>query len=326
MRALVFVEHQDGEPTQASLGVLSRAARLADETAALVCGERAGEVAGRLGAFGAARVLSAEHPALASELPQPRVDVLARLVREEGFDTVLFAASALACDVAGGLADRLEAGLNWDLIDLEVRGGRLVGKRLALQDSVLVDVGWKGEPRLAVLRPGSAKPVAGDGRAAVEAVPVHLEEWSLRATVAERTHERPEGPSIEGADVIVAGGRGLGAKEGFAVLEELASALRGAVAASLPAVEIGWYPYDRLVGLSGKTVQPKLYVACGISGAIQHKMGMESSGTIVAINKDPSAAIFDFCDLAVVGDLYEIVPRLTELLRGRENAGGLAPA
>jgi len=321
VRALVFVERYGGEPTPASVGVLSRAAALAEETAAVVCGPGAAEAAAVLGAFGAGRAFAADHPALASELSQPVVDVLTGLVREEGFDTVLFAASALACDVAGGLADRLEAGLNWDLIDLEVRDGRLVGKRLALQDTVLLDVGWKGEPRLGVLRPGAVKPVAGGGRAAVEPVPVDVEEWSLRAALVGRTQEISEGPSIEDAEIIVAGGRGLGSKDGFALLEELASALRGTVAASLPAVEIGWYPYDRLVGLSGKTVQPKLYFACGISGAVQHKMGMDGSGTIVAVNRDPSAAIFDFCDVAVVGDLYEIVPRLTELLRQWAAAG-----
>jgi electron transfer flavoprotein alpha subunit len=135
--------------------------------------------------------------------------------------------------------------------------------------------------------------------------------------MVEQAHEESTGPSIEDADVIVAGGRGLGGPEKFALVEQLAQALGGAVAATRAVVDSGWYPYAAQVGQTGKTVAPKLYVACGISGAIQHKVGMQSSSTIVAINKDPNAPIFDFADLGVVGDLNEIVPKLTELVRAR---------
>ncbi|MDQ4081706.1 MAG: electron transfer flavoprotein subunit alpha/FixB family protein, partial [Actinomycetota bacterium] len=146
---------------------------------------------------------------------------------------------------------------------------------------------------------------------------VEVEEWSTRARMLEQAHEERSGPSIEDADVIVAGGRGLGAPENFALVEELARALGGAVAATRAVVDAGWYPYAAQVGQTGRTVSPKLYLACGISGAIQHKVGMQSSGTIVAINKDPNAPIFEYSDLSVVGDLNEIVPRLTELVRER---------
>jgi electron transfer flavoprotein alpha subunit len=314
---LVFLEDHEGELVKGSLGVLSKAAQLGGDVAAVVAGSGVKELAPEAGRYGAAKVYVAEDPALAAPLPQPRVDVLAGLVRAEGFDTVLFGSSVLSADVAAGLAARLGAGLNWDLVDLELRDGKLVGKRPALQDSVFVEVGWKGEPRLALVRSGTFEPGESGVEAAVEEVAVELEEFSTRAVMLERAHAESEGPSIEDADVIVAGGRGLGDPAKFALVEELAQALGGAVAATRAVVDAGWYPYATQVGQTGKTVAPKLYVACGISGAIQHKVGMQASGTIVAINKDPNAPIFEYADVSVVGDLHQIVPRLTELVRER---------
>jgi electron transfer flavoprotein alpha subunit len=315
---LVYLEDHEGELVAGSLGVLSKAAQLGDDVAAVVCGAGVQELAAGAGRFGAARVFVADDPALEAPLPQPRVDVLAALVREQGFDTVLFGASVLTADVAAGLAARLGAGLNWDLVDLELRDGALVAKRPALQDSVHVDVGWKGEPRLALVRAGTFEPAETGGEAEVVDVPVEIQDFSTRAVMVERAHAESEGPSIEDADVIVAGGRGLGEPGKFALLEELAKALGGAVAATRAVVDAGWYPYATQVGQTGKNVSPKLYVACGISGAIQHKVGMQSSGTIVAINKDANAPIFEYADLGVVGDLHEIVPKLTELVRNRK--------
>jgi electron transfer flavoprotein alpha subunit len=317
MGTLVYLEDHEGELVPGSLGVLSKAAQLADDVAAVVCGAGVKQLAAQAGRFGAARVYAADDPALEAPLPQPRVDVLAPLVREQGFDTVLFGASVLTADVAAGLAARLGAGLNWDLVDLELRDGALVGKRAALQDSVYADVGWKGEPRLALLRAGTFEPAESGGEAEVEDLAVEIQDFSRRAVMVERAHAESEGPSIEDADVIVAGGRGLGEPDKFALLEELAKALGGAVAATRAVVDAGWYPYATQVGQTGKNVSPKLYVACGISGAIQHKVGMQSSGTIVAINKDANAPIFEYADLGVVGDLHQIVPRLTELVRER---------
>jgi electron transfer flavoprotein alpha subunit len=243
--------------------------------------------------------------------------VLAHLVRDGGFETVLFAQSVLAADVAAGLAARLEAGLNWDLVDLAMRDGALVGKRPALADSVYVDVGWKDTPRVALFRSGAFDASATGGEPEVVDVEAELAEFSLQATMVEQAHEESGGPSIEDADVIVAGGRGLGGPESFSVVEELAQALGGAVAATRAVVDAGWYPYATQVGQTGKTVSPKLYVACGISGAIQHKVGMQSSNVIVAINKDPNAPIFEYADLGVVGDVHQVVPKLTELVRAR---------
>jgi electron transfer flavoprotein alpha subunit len=249
------------------------------------------------------------------------VDALAALVEKTGADAVLFAASVLASDVAAGLAARLDAGLNWDLTDFVLSDGELVGKRAALGDTVLVDVGWNGSPRLALVRAGALDPAESGGSAEVEEFDASFSDFSTLATLVEQTQEESSGPSIEDASIIVAGGRGLGSPENFSLVEELAAALGGAVGATRAVVDAGWYPYSTQVGQTGKTVSPKLYVACGISGAIQHKVGMQGSGTIVAINKDPNAPIFDFCDLGVVGDLHQIVPKLTELVRAHRTGG-----
>ena len=316
MKSLVFLEHHHGELEKGGLGVLAKAASLG-EAVGVVLGPGARDAAARAGAFGASSVYVCEDDELSAPLPQARVDAVAAAVAETGADAVLFAASVLASDIAGALAARLDAGLNWDLTDLSLEDGELVGKRPALGDTVLVDVGWTSTPRLALVRSGALDPVESGGSAEVHDLSPTYSDFSTLATLVEQTQEESSGPSIEDADVIVAGGRGLGSPEAFSLLEELAGALGGAVGATRAVVDAGWYPYPTQVGQTGKTVSPRLYVACGISGAIQHKVGMQSSGTIVAINKDANAPIFDFCDLGVVGDLHQIVPKLTELVRGR---------
>jgi electron transfer flavoprotein alpha subunit len=320
MSTLVFVEHHGSELQKGALGVLAKAAELGDVSAVLV-GGGVKALAPEAAKFGASKVYVAEDDTLEPPLPQVRVDVLAKVVQDGGYDAVLFANSVLAADIAAGLAARLDAGLNWDLVDLESRDGTLVGKRPALQDSVLVDVGWRSTPRLALFRAGSfdATPQA-TGQAEIVDVAAEYEEHSRSAKVVSQEQEQASGPSIEDADVIVAGGRGLGAPENFTLAEELARALGGAVGATRAVVDAGWYPYAAQIGQTGKVVSPKLYVALGISGAIQHKVGMQSSNVIVAINKDPNAPIFEFSDLGVVGDVHEIVPKLTELVNQRKSS------
>jgi len=320
-KILVFLEHHGNELQKGALGVLSKAAQLGGDIAGVVVGEGARAVADEAGKFGASVVFAAEDPRLAAPLPQPRVDVLAKLVRDEGFETVLFAQSVLAADVAGALSARLEAGLNWDLVDIVADGDGFIGKRPALADSVYADVGWTSTPRLALFRSGSFDANATGGSAEVRGLEVELEDFStLTELVSQEEEEESTGPSIEDADVIVAGGRGLGDPEKFALVEDLARALGGAVGATRAVVDAGWYPYASQVGQTGKSVSPKLYVAVGISGAIQHKVGMQSSNVIVSINKDPNAPIFEYSDLGVVGDLHEIVPKLTELVRSRKGS------
>src|ERR671935_529419 len=232
MPTLVFLEHHDGELQKGSLGVLSKAASLGDDVTGVLLGSGVASLAAEAGKFGAARVLVADDPALEAPLPQPRVDALAQIVRDRGFDTVLFAGSVLAADVAAGLAARLDAGLNWDLTDIAREDGRLVGKRPALEDSVHVDVGWRDEPRLALFRSGAFDAAETVGEAEVEEVSVTFEDFSQAAKMLEQAHEEQSGPSIEDAEVIVAGGRGLGGPENFKLCEELAEALGGAGAAA----------------------------------------------------------------------------------------------
>jgi electron transfer flavoprotein alpha subunit len=316
MKALVFLEHRGQEIAKGSLAVLGTAAALSDGAAAVLTGGGPlAALAEQAGRYGAATVHVVEDGALDPPLPQPRVRVLAELVEAHGYDTVMFSTSVLASDVAAGLAARLGAGLNWDLIDLAVDEGALVGRRTALEESVLVEVGWCSPVRLALVRAGVFEPREVGGTPRVEAAAVALGEQ--RARVVSQEVRQEEGRSIEDADVIVAGGVGLGGAGQFALAEELAALLGGAVGATRAAVYKGWYPRSAQVGQTGKTVAPKLYMALGISGAVQHKVGMQNSKAIVAINKNPSAPIFEISDLAVVGDVHVIVPQLIELLRAR---------
>ena len=320
MSILVFLEHHDSELLKPSLGVLSKAATLGEDVTGVVLGSGVKEIASGAGKFGAAKVLVVDKPELEAPLPQPRVDALASIVEDRGFDTVLFAASVLSADVASGLSARLQAGLNWDLTDLVQEDGILIGKRPGARRlgprgrRLALGAAPRADPRRDVrsLRRPAAMPRS-------RRFDAQFEDFSTAATMVERAHAESEGPSIEDADVIVAGGRGLGAPENFKLVEELAQALGGAVAATRAVVDAGWYPYSTQVGQTGKTVSPKLYIACGISGAIQHKVGMQSSGVIVAINKDPNAPIFEYSDLGIVGDLNEIVPKLTQLVRQRRS-------
>jgi electron transfer flavoprotein alpha subunit len=320
MSVLVFLEHNGSDLLKGPLGVLGMAAALGEgEAAAVLVGDDT--ITGLVpnaGKSGATKVYLAAGEGLAAPLPQPRVDVLERIVEEHGYDTVLFSNSVLASDVAAGLAARLDAGLNWDLVDLVERQGALIGKRLIFQDSLQVDVGWRSPRRIALFRPGAFEPVSGSGDGPeVESITVELHEHSGRATLESHTEASSEGASFDDAQVIVAGGMGLGGPENFSLAEGLAAALGGVVGATRAAVYAGWYPRSAQIGQTGRTVSPDLYVALGISGAVQHKVGMQSSKTIVAINKDPNAPIFEVSDLAVVGDVEEIVPKLTELLRQR---------
>jgi electron transfer flavoprotein alpha subunit len=317
VKPLVFLEHNGDALSKGALGVLTKAATLGDDVAAVLVG--AGPLdalAAEAGRFGAVTVLIAEDPSFDPPLPQPRVDVLDGVVRNGGYDTILFSNSVLAGDIAAGLAARLDAGLNWDLVDLATENGDLVGKQPALGDSLLATVGWRSAKRVALFRAGSFDATASGGEARVERVTPDVQPHSRSATIVSSTPRASEGSSIDDADVIVAGGLGLGGAENLSLAEELASELGGVVGVTRAVVYKGWAPHAMQIGQTGKTVSPKLYIALGISGAVQHKVGMQNSKTIVAVNTDKNAPIFEFSDLGVIGDVHTIVPQLIELLRG----------
>jgi electron transfer flavoprotein alpha subunit len=344
MGVLVFLEPRGGELDGGGLGLLAKAASLGDgDVAALIVGAEAADLAPVAARHGAGTVLIASGEGVDGRLPQPCVDALEAAVHGRGYDTVLLANSVLAADIAAGLAARLRAGLNWDLTDIRLDGSRLIGIRPALEDSVHAEVGWLGTPRIALFRTGACEPVpgeagpgeaepgdagpaqagrAGAGRAgshAVEVVQLAVvpQPHSTAATLVERQLDVADEVSLADAEIVVAGGRGLGSADAFALARDLAEVLGGMVGASRAAVDAGWWPSSGQIGQTGKVVSPRLYIALGISGQVQHRVGMDRSETIIAVNVDPAAPIFEISDLGVVGDVHTLVPRLTELLRSR---------
>jgi electron transfer flavoprotein alpha subunit len=319
---LVYALHDDeGNFNKNSQGAISEAAKLAGElgshAAALVVGDVSDDGAQSLGAYGAQKVYRAKN--VPEGLAQPIVDAMAKVIQDEGYDYVLFGGGLLGFEIGAGLTARLGAGVTMEVTDVRVQDGELVAVRPILQDSQVADVGYVGKPGIIIGRLNAFDATERDGGSAeVVDVDVELSPWSSKARMVTRGEQRGADVNIEDADFLVAGGRGLGKAENFELCEQLAQALGGAVAATRAVVDAGWFPYAGQIGQTGKTVAPKLYLAAGISGAIQHKVGMQSSENIVAINKDPNAPIFEFCDLGVVGDLHKIMPKLTEAVKAKK--------
>src|SRR6186997_1152745 len=319
---LVYALHDDeGNFNKNSLGAISEAAKLAGEiggeAAALVVGDIADDACVGLGKYGAAKVYRAK--SVPEGLAQPIVDAMAKVIQEQGISYALFGGGLLGFEIGAGLTARLNAGVTMEVTAVKAQDGKLVAERPILQDSAIVDVGYVSEPGIIIGRLNAFDiQESADGAAEVQDVDVQFEDHSTKAVMVERGEQRGADVNIEDAEILVAGGRGLGKAEGFELCEELAGALGGAVAATRAVVDAGWYPYAAQIGQTGKTVAPKLYLAAGISGAIQHKVGMQSSENIVAINKDANAPIFEFSDLGIVGDLNKIVPKLTEAVKAKK--------
>jgi electron transfer flavoprotein alpha subunit len=314
---LVLVDHVDGAVKKVTLELLT-AARALGEPSAVVVGApgTAGKLKESLASYGAAKVYVAESEDATAYLVTPKVDALAALVEKASPAAVLVAATAEGKEVSGRLAARLDSGLLIDVVGINADGTveqSIFGGAFSVKSKVA-----KGTPIISV-RPGGVEAEASDGAAAEEAVelPAVDPAKSARITGVEPIvgGDRPE---LTEASIVVSGGRGVGSSEKFDVIEKLADSLGAAVGASRAAVDSGYYPAQFQVGQTGKTVSPQLYIALGISGAIQHRAGMQTSKTIIAINKDAEAPIFEIADFGVVGDLFNVAPQLTEAVTARK--------
>ncbi len=318
---LVYALHYEGSFNKNSLGAITVASKLAGETGgaahAVVVGEGiSDDLAATLGEYGATKVFKAEG---SEGLAQPVIDVMAKAFEDTGAQYAIFGGGLLGFEVGAGLAARLDAGVTMEVTGISVEDGKLVAERPILGDSSISQSRYK-DKGIIIGRLNSFEPQKSGSAAEVVPVDASASPQAAQTSIVTRGEQRGADVDIEGADVLVAGGRGLGKAEGFELMQELASAFGGntAVAATRAVVDAGWYPYAGQIGQTGKTVAPKLYLAAGISGAIQHKVGMQSSENIVAINKDANAPIFEFSDLGIVGDLNKIVPQLAEAIKAKK--------
>ncbi len=325
MKAVVaLIEHEAGVVRRSGLELASKAADLAKElgaaSAAIVLGPGANDAAQALKSTPIDTIYAGPDVPAERFLGDPVVDALDALLKRIGPCALLVPASNAGKDAGARVAVRLGAGVITEASDISVKDGALVVRSPKFGGSVMSSIVFVGcDYQVVVCRANSftARDQAGKGEIVALAPPP---ERQYPARVEESVVQEAGKVPVEEASIIVSGGRGLGGPEHFDIIEALADALGGAVGASRAAVDAGWIPHAHQVGQTGKTVTPQLYIACGISGAIQHKVGMRSAGIIVAINKDGNAPIFEFCDLGVVGDLFGIVPELTKLVKERKGA------
>ncbi|QUR66838.1 electron transfer flavoprotein subunit alpha/FixB family protein [Mycobacterium spongiae] len=314
--ALVLVEHAEGALKKVSAELIT-AARALGEPAAVVVGApgTAAPLVDGLKAAGAAKIYVAESDAVDNYLITPAVDVLAGLAESSAPAAVLVAASADGKEVAGRLAARIGSGMLVDTVELKDGGKAL---HSIFGGAFTVEAQANGDTPVITVRPGSveAEPADGAGEQVSLEVPAPAE--NATKVTAREPAVAGDRPELTEATVVVAGGRGVGSAENFTVVEALADSLGAAVGASRAAVDSGYYPGQFQVGQTGKTVSPQLYIALGISGAIQHRAGMQTSKTIVAVNKDEEAPIFEIADYGVVGDLFKVAPQLTEAIKSRK--------
>ncbi|WP_406724602.1 electron transfer flavoprotein subunit alpha/FixB family protein [Streptomyces sp. GD-15H] len=309
---LVYVDHADGAVRKPTLELFTLARRLG-EPVAVALGAGAANTAGVLAEHGAARVLTHDAAEYAAYLVVPQVDALQAAVEAVSPAAVLVSSSAEGKEIAARLALRLGTGLLTDAVDLQAsEAGPVATQSVFAASYTTKSRVTRGIPVITV-KPNSAavEPAAAAG--SVEQLNVSFSDQATGTRITGRTPRESTGrPELTEAAIVVSGGRGVGGAENFALIEALANSLGAAVGASRAAVDAGWYPHTQQVGQTGKSVSPQLYLASGISGAIQHRAGMQTSKTIVAVNKDAEAPIFDLVDYGVVGDLFEVVPQLTE--------------
>ena len=313
---LVLVDHTDGEVKKVTLELLRLARRLGEPSAVFVgAGSGSGFDAAKaaLAEHGAAKIYVIEDPEVSRFLVAPTAEVLAQLVGASSPAAVLLTSSAEGKEIAARLALKSGSGVLTDATDVNAGDGGPVAEQQVFGGSTIVTSKVTTGTPIITVRPNSVAPEASPADATREDVTVALTDAAKSARITDRVvEEKGERPELSEAAIVVSGGRGVGSADKFDVIEALADALGAAVGASRAVTDAGWYPHQHQVGQTGKTVSPQLYVAAGISGAIQHRAGMQTSKTIVAINKDPEAPIFELVDFGVVGDLHQVVPALTE--------------
>ncbi|MFC7217662.1 electron transfer flavoprotein subunit alpha/FixB family protein [Streptomyces polyrhachis] len=315
---LVYVDHVGGAVRKPTLELLTLARRLG-EPVAVALGEGAEATAGVLGEHGAVKVLTADAPEFADYLVVPKVDALQAAVAAVSPAAVLIPSSGENKEIAARLALRLGSGVITDAVDVEAGDEGPVATQSAFAASFTTRSRVSHGTPVITVKPNSAPVEAAAAAGAVEALAVEFSDAARGTKVVARTPRVSSGrPELTEAAIVVSGGRGVNGSENFAIIEALADSLGAAVGASRAAVDAGWYPHTNQVGQTGKSVSPQLYIAAGISGAIQHRAGMQTSKTIVAINKDAEAPIFDLVDYGVVGDLFAVVPQLTEEVTTRK--------
>ncbi|GAB2782310.1 electron transfer flavoprotein subunit alpha/FixB family protein [Streptomyces daliensis] len=315
---LVYVDHVDGAVRKPTLELLTLARRIG-EPVAVHLGPNADEAAKTLGEYGAVKVLAADAPEFADYLVVPKVDALQAAYDAVSPAAVLVPSSAEGKEIAARLAVRVGSGIITDAVDLEAGDeGPVASQSVFAAAFTTKSRVTKGTPVITV-KPNSAAPEAAPAAGAVEQLAVSFGDAAKGTKVVSRAPRESSGrPELTEAAIVVSGGRGVNGAENFHIIESLADSLGAAVGASRAAVDAGWYPHSNQVGQTGKSVSPQLYVAAGISGAIQHRAGMQTSKTIVAVNKDAEAPIFDLVDYGIVGDLFEVVPQLTEEVKTRK--------
>ena len=312
---LVLVDHVDGTPKKVSYELLTLARELGTPSA-VVLGAGASAAADTLGAYGAETVYVSEAEELDSFVAGPKASVLAQLVSEKSPAAVLLPSNAEGKEVAARLAIKTGSGLITDAVGVTAD---LTAEQPIFGGSVVVQSAVAAGTPIITVRANSTTPSESPAAGTVQQVTASFSDADRAARVVDHVVEDKGGrPDLGDASVVVSGGRGVGAAEGFGIIEQLADALGAAVGASRAATDAGWYPHQNQVGQTGRTVSPQLYIAAGISGAIQHRAGMQTSKTIVAINKDPEAPIFELADFGLVGDLFTVVPQLTEEISKRK--------
>ena len=313
----VYAELNQGRLTTTSLELFTRARELGDVDA-VALGPGAVNAAAALSKHGARRVLANEDAAFAEYVAEPATDCLAALVAQERPDLIMFGFSPDSREVAGRLAARLGTGLISNAMDVEAVNGGFVAKVPYFGGAKVASYRANASPAIVLIRPKSFEISESGDQAEVIEVSASIGEGSRRARIVDRLEEAADKVKLEDARIVVSGGRGLGGPENFHFVHELADALGGAAGASRAVVDAGWVPYAMQVGQTGKTVRPGVYIAAGISGAMQHTVGMKGSKVIVAINKDRDAPILKMADLGVVGDALKILPKLTEAVKARK--------